>query len=186
MAAILQSPFLLLLADVQVVFQNLNFRTDQHMLERKNFFQEPLALPARAKPHDPFHARSIVPTSIEQNHFLCGRQIARVALKVPACVVAVGWLAEGHDAGFPRAKVLDDMLDRPVLPACITPLEYHQHFLVMLDDILLDLDEFDLEIAKCDAVSRGSAWLARCLSSFCHFNLDATEIPVSSTGAGRG
>ena len=68
--------------------------------------------------------------------------------------------------------MLDDPLDRPVLSACVTALEDHQHHVAVLDDMLLNLDELDLKIAQrllvsfaatllCDA----SPWLLPLLTS---------------------
>jgi hypothetical protein len=70
-----------------------------------------------------------------------------VALKVPGGSVPVRRLAKRHDASFSRAEVLCDPLDCPVLSSRITPLEYDQHLVAMLDDVFLNLDQSDLEIA---------------------------------------
>ena len=67
-APVLQSLLLLLLANVEVVFQNLNYSTNQHVLERKTVVHEVLILAVGAVFHDPFHARLIVPAPIEQSH----------------------------------------------------------------------------------------------------------------------
>ena len=70
-----------------------------------------------------------------------------IALKVPGAVVPVRRFAERHNAGFSRAEVLDDPLDRSILPGRVTPLENHQHLVPVLDNVPLNLDELDLEMA---------------------------------------
>ena len=59
------------------------------------------------------------------------------ALEVPGASLAVGGWAERHDAGLARAQVLDDMLDRPVLPGGVAALEDHQHALALSDHVSL-------------------------------------------------
>ena len=63
--SILKPSFLLFLADIEVVFQDLNPGADQHVLERKDVFDELLILFVGAEPHHSFDACPIVPASIE-------------------------------------------------------------------------------------------------------------------------
>src|SRR6516164_7252994 len=81
-----------------------------------------------------------------------------VSLKVPGSVIPVGGLAQRNDASFARAEMFDDPLDRAVLSACVTPLEYDQHLVPVLDDVPLNLGELNLEIAKRRLVVRAPIW----------------------------
>jgi hypothetical protein len=91
-----KSPLLLLLADVEVVFQNLNSGTNQHVLEGKDGFHEALVFTVGAEFHHPFHTRPIVPASIEENQLLRSGQMRHVALEVPGGAVTVRWICFWH------------------------------------------------------------------------------------------
>ena len=93
MSPIRKSPLLLLLANVEVVLENLNSVADQHVLEWKDIFHEALVFAFGAEFHHPLHARPIVPAPIEQNQFLRSGQMRHVALEVPRGTVTVSWLA---------------------------------------------------------------------------------------------
>lgn len=94
--------------------------------------------------------------------------MCHIALKIPRCAVPVGGLAKRHNAGFPGAEVLDDPLYRAVLAACVTPLEYQQHLVIVLDDVFLNLDELDLEIAQSCLVSCAAVLFATRLYALRH------------------
>src|SRR5450759_1808966 len=104
-----------------------------------------------------------------------------IALKVPGGAVPVGRLAKRHNAGFPRAEVLNDAFDRPILSGRVTSLEYDQHLVLVLDDVPLNLDELNLEIAQCLLVSRGSDLPTMCLRGLRHFGSRS----LSLAGNGR-
>ena len=66
-----------------------------------------------------------------------------------------------------------------------TPLEYHQHLVVMLDDMLLKLDELELEIAQRLLVSLVAVLLAarldglrRCGSDFSKSSAYRKRLPI--------
>ena len=44
--------------------------------------------------------------------------------------------------------MLDEALDRAVLAARVTTFEYYQDLVSVLDDVPLNLDKLDLQIAK--------------------------------------
>jgi hypothetical protein len=110
--------------------------------------------------------------------------MCRIALKVPRGVVPVRRLAKRHNASFSRAEVFDDPLDRPILSGRITTLEYDQHLVAMLDDVFLNLDQLDLEIAQCRLVSRGPVLPTVCFRGLCHFGSRCFKTPLLTTVAG--
>ena len=168
MPPIPQSPLLFLFADVEVVFQNLNSRADQHVLQRQDVLHEALILAFCAELHHSFHARPIVPASIKENQFLRGGQMRHIALKVPGGVVPVSRSAKSDNAGFPRAEVFDDPLDRSVFSGRITSFEDDQHFVAMLYNVFLNFDELDLEVAQRLLVASGPVLPTVCLRGLCH------------------
>ena len=68
--------------------------------------------------------------------------------------------------------MLDDAFNGPVLSACISSLEYHQHFVAMLDDVPLHLDELDLQLAKRCSIVLTFIWIVGFLGGLRHLILD--------------
>ena len=72
----------------------------------------------------------------------------------------VRWLAQSNHAGLARAQMLDDSLDCAVLTAGVPALENDQHLVTMLDDVPLNLDELDLQVAQRGAIALTSIWIS--------------------------
>ena len=89
--------------------------------------------------------RAVVPTAVEQNEFLSHRQVRHVALKVPGTALAVGRFAQCHNAGLAWTEVLDDALDAAILARCVTAFEENENPVAALDEVTLELHEFDLQ-----------------------------------------
>ncbi|MNZ96418.1 hypothetical protein D3C78_1156100 [compost metagenome] len=143
----LRQAFLLLgLADVEVVLEEFHAGADQHVLELLDRAHELLVIGLAAKAHHPLDPGAVVPAAVEQHEFLGGRQMDGIALEIPRR--AVGGFAEGDDAGFARAQVLDDALDRAVLAGRVAALEDDQDLVVALDEVPLQLDQFDLQFVQ--------------------------------------
>jgi hypothetical protein len=126
------------------------------MLERQHRTKEVLVFAVRAKPHYMFDASPIVPASIEQDHLLRGRKVGRIPLEIPRRTVMLGWFAQGDNAGLARAQVLDDALDRAILSGGVPALEDDEHFVAVLDDVPLHLDEFDLQVVQRGTIDLSS------------------------------
>ena len=65
----------------------------------------------------------------------------------------VRWFSERDDASFAWAQMLDDALDRAVLSSSILALENDQDPVAVLDDVPLDLNEFNLQVVQRGAIS---------------------------------
>src|SRR5262249_10504471 len=112
---------------------------NQHVLEWEDVLEKALVFARRAEAHNVFDAGPIVPATVEQYHFMGSRQIRNVALKVPGIPFSVGRHAERNNAGLARTEVLDNPLDRAILPARIPAFKYDDDFVTVLDHMPLHL-----------------------------------------------
>jgi hypothetical protein len=73
-----------------------------------------------------------------------------------------------YDAGFAWAQMLHDAFDRPVLSARITAFKYDEHLMPLLDDMPLNLDEFDLKRLKRGFVGCATIWITGLVGDLRH------------------
>ena len=133
------------MADIEIVFDDRDARSDQQRLHLHDRGHEFLILVVAAEPHHMLDAGAIVPAAVEQDHFLENRQLCDIALEIPFRGLAIRWLGQRDDTGFARAQMLDDALDRPILAAGVPPLDDDQNPAVVLDDVALQFHQFDLQ-----------------------------------------
>ena len=117
LAPVLEALSLFVLADVEIVLEQLDPGLHQHVLESEHRLHELLVSVVRAEAHDTFDTNAVVPASIDEDELLRRREMRGVALKVPAAAVMIGGLAESHDAGLAPAQMLTMRLMTPSLPA---------------------------------------------------------------------
>ena len=79
-----------------------------------------------AEAHYPLHLRSAVPAAVKQHEFLGRRQIRNITLEVPRCTVPVRRFAKGDNTGFAWTQMLDNALDRAILPGSIPAFQDDQ------------------------------------------------------------
>ena len=91
------------------------------------------------KPHDPLHA-----STVEQHYLVICRKMRHITLKIPAFIVPVRRLTEHNNTGFAWTKLLSDALNSTVLAACITAFKNDQNPIILLNDVFLQFDQFDL------------------------------------------
>ncbi len=73
--------------------------------------------------------------------------------------------------------MLDDALDGAIFAARIAAFEDDQNLVVMLDDVLLELDQFDLQLLQGIFITLFFDFLGR---FFAHGDLDSNELQMSS------
>ena len=95
--AIMESTFLLLIADGKPVFQEDDSRTNEHLLKFGAGTHELAVFLLGAESHHVFNAGTVVPAPIEQNDLAGGREVLDVALEIPLCPFGIGWLAKRDD-----------------------------------------------------------------------------------------
>src|ERR1035437_252919 len=74
--------------------------------------------------------------------------MSNITLKIPRATVTVRGLAEGDNASFARAQMLDNALDRAIFAGCIPTLQDDQYLVIAFDEVPLQLDQFDLELVE--------------------------------------
>ena len=100
------------------------------------------------KAHHSLNTGPVVPTAVKEHEFLSCRQVRHIALEVPRCPVTIGGFAKGDHPGLAWAQMLDNAFDRAVLPRCVPTLQDDQNLVVALDEVPLQLDQFDLELVQ--------------------------------------
>jgi hypothetical protein len=122
-ASCFQPARLFVTADIELVLEQLNARVDQKPFKNPYFTQERFVLSVRTEPHHAFNAGAVVPTAIEQHHFLRHGQIGDVALKVPRAAVPIRRLAQRDHACFARTQMLRHPLDNAVFTGGVPSFE---------------------------------------------------------------
>src|SRR5262249_7947271 len=110
-------------------------------------FEKAAMLLFRAKPHDAFHARAVVPTAIEDDDFSGGGEMLDVALHVHLSFLSVRRSGKRHHAEDARADALRDGLDRAALSCPIAALHHQDDALPLGFHPILELAEFHLKLA---------------------------------------
>jgi hypothetical protein len=136
-SAVREATLLLGLADVQIVLSQQDPGAYQELLEARRVLHERFVLFGRAKPHHDLDPRAVVPAAVEDHDLAPHRQMRHVPLKVPARFVAIGGLAQCHDARLARAEILDDSLDRAVLAGAVAAFEHDEDPQALADDLVL-------------------------------------------------
>src|SRR5258708_31625516 len=121
-AAVLQTLLLLVFADVEKVFEELDPRSLEQPLEGRHRLEKFLVFVLSAEPHDALDPGAVVPAAVEDHHFLGGREIVHVALEIPRAAVALGRLAQGDHPGLARAEMCRDRLYGPILARGVATL----------------------------------------------------------------
>ena len=92
------------------------------------------------KTHYPLDTGTVIPTAVKQNEFLGHRQIWNITLEVPSRSVPIRGFAEGDNAGFAWAQMLDNALDRAIFAGRIPALQDDQNLVIAFDEVALQLD----------------------------------------------
>ena len=74
--------------------------------------------------------------------------MGHITLEIPLGLLPVGRLSQSHDSGFTWRQMLGEMLDGPVLSCGIPSLKNDEDLLVLLDQMFLEFDEFDLDFPE--------------------------------------
>ena len=148
LASVIQPSFLFFLTNIQIVFKQLDSGLGEHVFEFRHHLHEFLVLLVGAEAHHTLDAGAVVPASVEENELLRGWQMWDVALEVPAAMLPIGRLSEGHYARLPRTQVPDDPLDHTVLPRSVPAFDQDEDLIVAADEMLLKLDKLDLKCVK--------------------------------------
>ncbi len=143
---------LLVLRDVEVVLEEADAGADEHVLEAQDGLHELVILRIGTEAHDALDAGAVVPGAVEQHELARGGQVRHVTLEVPCRLVAVGGFTEGDDARLAGAEMLREALNGAVFAGGVAALEDDEDAFAVADEMTLQLDQLDLEIAQEELV----------------------------------
>ena len=122
----LKAAFLLLVADFEPKFDELDAGIDDKSLDLGADLQKAPVLLVRAKAHHAFYARPVIPTAVEDHDLACPREVLHVALHIHLRLLAVRWRRQGNNAEDAGTHALGDCLDRAAFSRRVAALEERQ------------------------------------------------------------
>src|SRR5271165_5351246 len=159
--AVLEPFLLLLVIHGKPVLDEDDARANQHFFEEGARSQELLIFVLCAEAHDALNAGAVVPAPVEQ-HDLTGRgQFRYISLEIPLPELPLSRSGESDDAADAGVQRICNALDDATLARCIPPLQDDAHLETVVPHILLQLDQFDLEVYEfldVAVILRGFAW----------------------------
>src|SRR5215472_252916 len=144
----LETAMLLFLSHFHPVFDKSYPSVHEVFLGHWAEFQEPVMLLFRAKTHHVFHARTVVPTSIEDHDLTRGREVLHVALHIHLALLSIGRSGKGYDSEHTRTNPFRDRPDRAALSGGVPALEDNNHAATFVFDPVLEFAKFALEPAE--------------------------------------
>jgi len=119
----LESPFLLILADLQPDLDQPDPAVHYVFLNRGTQVEEALVLRLGAKAHDVFDAGPVIPATVKDDDLAPCWESLDVALHEHLGLFAIRRCRQRNHAKDPRAHALGNSLDRPTLARGIAPFE---------------------------------------------------------------
>ena len=107
-----------------------------------------LRLVLGAKAHHAFDAGAVVPTAIEDHDLAGRRQMRQVALDVHLRLLPLGRSGQRDDAEDARTDPCGDRLDDAALAGSVAAFEEDADLLALVAHPLLQLDEFNVQLAQ--------------------------------------
>src|SRR6516162_4616504 len=159
--AVFETFLLLLVIHRKPVLYEDDARANQHFFEEGARSQELLIFVLCAEAHDVLNAGAVVPTSVEQNDLTSRGQFRHIPLEIPLPALPLGRSGEGDDAADAGIERICNALDHPTLARCIPPREDDAHLETVVPHILLQFNQFDLEVYEfldVVVILRGFAW----------------------------
>src|SRR5262249_27976161 len=142
-----KTAFLLFVADLEPVFDQLNTAVDNEQLELGADLEKTVVLVVGAEAHDAFDAGPVVPAAVKDHDFTGRRKVRYVALQIQLSLLSIGRRRQRHDAEHARTDPLGDGLNRAALPGGVAAFEDHDDTQVFALDPVLQCAELDLELA---------------------------------------
>ena len=112
---------------------------NQQVLESRTRLKEELDFLVRGEAHDSFHAGTVVPAAIEQNHLTGGRKVRDVTLEVPLRLLGNRGFFQCHDSCATGIEVFHEALYRATLTGRIPAFKQNHNLLAGIFDPFLHL-----------------------------------------------
>jgi hypothetical protein len=146
--AVLEATLLFLVVDREPVFDEVDARAHQHLLEQRAGAQELAVFLLAAELHHPLDAGAVVPAAVEQHDLAARRQLGDVALEVPLPALPLGRRAERDHPADARVEALGDAFDDAALAGRVATLEDDHDLEAVEAHPLLQLDQLELQMGK--------------------------------------
>src|SRR4051812_32909480 len=143
-----ETTFLLFVAHFQPEFDQQDAACGDVALEDRAQFEETAVLFLAAEVHHVLHTGAIVPATVEDNDFACGRKLLQVALHVHLGLFAVGRSRQRHHAENARADTLSNGLDRAAFAGAIPSFEHEDDAESLVFHPSLEFTELNLELVQ--------------------------------------
>ena len=145
MNPVLEASFLFLVAHRKPILDQDNTRPDQHAFEFRAGMKELFVFGIGAKTHHSFDTRTIVPTSVKQDHLSGSRKERNITLEVPLRFFSLRGNAQSRDATDARVHPLNNAFDGATFASSVTPFEENHHLKTFVLDPFLQLNQFNLK-----------------------------------------
>src|SRR6516164_6206650 len=144
----LESPFLLVLANLQPDLDQSNPGVHDVFLYRRAQVEEALVLRLAAKAHDVFDAGPVIPAAVKDDDLARCRESLNVALHEHLSLLAIRGRGQCSHAKDTRAHPLCNSLDRPALARGVAPFEQDDDPRTRLLDPILQPTKLHLQLVQ--------------------------------------
>src|SRR6516162_7855544 len=144
----LEAALLLLVADLQPIFDEYDAVVDDEQFELGAHLEEAAMLRLRTETHYVLDAGTVVPTAVEDHDLASRREMREVTLEIYLRLLAIGRRRQRHHSENAWANPLGDRLDRAALPGGIASFEDHHNAQALLLDPVLQGAKLDLQLPQ--------------------------------------
>ena len=143
---------LFFVTDREPIFDEQDARADQHLFKLRNAAVELLQLFISAEPHDTLNPGAVVPAAVKEDDLTCRGKVRCISLEIPLCPLACVGGRQGSNPADPRVESLGNSLYGATLARSISTLKDHHQLEALVNDPILELDEFSLEAKELPEV----------------------------------
>ena len=144
--AFLEATALLLAADREPEFDEVDPTVHQLALKQRSLADELLVFLLAAKTHDPLDPGAVIPGAVKHDDFARGGKVLHVALKIPLAALGVGRFFQCHQASTARVQVFHEAFDGAALAGRVTSFKQDDDALPGFLGPVLQLEQFDLQL----------------------------------------
>ena len=150
--SVFQTAFLFFHIDFQPIFEQDDAAVGERLFKKRHDGQKFEAVFFGAETHHALHAGPVVPASVEDDDFACGRQVRNVALQVNLAFFPFGGCGEGDGAEDARADAFGNRFDCATLSRAVPPFEDNADFQAFALYPALQGDQFAMQILQFSQV----------------------------------
>ncbi|KUJ77072.1 hypothetical protein AVO44_18685 [Ruegeria profundi] len=125
--AILETLLLNFSTDIKKIFQKYDTFSDKVSLKTRRVGQKVLIFFVGTETHDPFHSRTIVPTSVEKDDLASCRKMFKIPLDIDLGLLSVAWCRKRNDPKDSWAYTLGNTFDDAAFSCGVAPFEHYNN-----------------------------------------------------------